>query len=64
MSRKYKFWDSQKMYFISFATVYWIDVFIRNEYKDEPPPRFVSPRTETPQFDSIPRTEILNTFES
>ena len=35
MSRKYKFWDSQKMYFISFATVYWIDVFTRNEYKDE-----------------------------
>ncbi len=35
MSRKYKFWDSNKMYFISFATVYWIDVFTRNEYKDE-----------------------------
>ena len=35
MSRKYKFWDSQKMYFISFATVHWIDVFTRNEYKDE-----------------------------
>ena len=35
MSRKYKFWDSNKMYFISFATVHWIDVFTRNEYKDE-----------------------------
>lgn len=35
MSRKYKFWDSNKMYFISFATVNWIDVFTRNEYKDE-----------------------------
>ena len=23
------------MYFISFATVHWIDVFTRNEYKDE-----------------------------
>lgn len=34
MSRKYKFWDSSKLYFISFATVYWIDVFTRNEYKD------------------------------
>jgi putative transposase len=35
MSRKYKFWDVNKMYFISFATVNWIDVFTRNEYKDE-----------------------------
>ena len=35
MSRKYKFWDINKMYFISFATVNWIDVFTRNEYKDE-----------------------------
>ena len=35
MSRKYKFWDSNRMYFISFATVNWIDVFTRNEYKDE-----------------------------
>jgi REP element-mobilizing transposase RayT len=34
MSRKYKFWDSDKMYFISFATVHWIDVFIRNQYRD------------------------------
>jgi putative transposase len=35
MSRKYKFWDSGKMYFISFATVNWVDIFTRNEYKDE-----------------------------
>jgi len=35
MSQKYKFWKSDKMYFISFATVYWIDLFIRNEYKEE-----------------------------
>src|SRR5690349_20531110 len=35
MSRKYKFWDSEKLYFISFAVVNWIDVFIRNEYKYE-----------------------------
>ncbi|HVM86888.1 MAG TPA: transposase [Puia sp.] len=33
MSRKYKFGDSDKLYFISFAVVYWIDVFIREEYK-------------------------------
>ncbi|MEP7230320.1 MAG: transposase [Ginsengibacter sp.] len=32
MSRKYKFHDNDKIYFISFATVYWIDVFIREEY--------------------------------
>ena len=35
MNRKYKFWDCNKMYFISFATVNWIDVFTKNEYKDE-----------------------------
>ena len=35
MSGKYKFWDSNRMYFISFATVNRIDVFIRNEDKDE-----------------------------
>jgi REP element-mobilizing transposase RayT len=34
MSRKYKFRDNTKPYFISFATVYWLDVFIRNEYKN------------------------------
>ena len=33
MSRKYKFGDNDKLYFISFALVYWIDLFIRNEYK-------------------------------
>ena len=33
MSRKYKFGDSTKLYFISFAVVYWIDLFIREEYK-------------------------------
>ncbi len=32
MSRKYKFHDNDKIYFISFATVNWIDVFIREEY--------------------------------
>jgi putative transposase len=34
MSRKYKFKNPEGIYFISFATVYWIDVFIRNEYKE------------------------------
>ena len=32
MSRKYKFHDQDKLYFISFATVHWIDVFVREEY--------------------------------
>ena len=34
MSRKYKFADNNKMYFVSFAVINWIDLFIRNEYKD------------------------------
>ena len=34
MSSKYKFYDPDKLYFVSFAVVYWIDLFIRNEYKD------------------------------
>ena len=34
MSRKYKFRDQDKIYFVSFAVVYWIDLFIRNEYKN------------------------------
>jgi putative transposase len=34
MSRKYKFHDSGKLYFVSFAVVYWIDLFIRQEYKN------------------------------
>lgn len=32
MSRKYKFGEKTGAYFISFATVYWIDVFTREEY--------------------------------
>ena len=32
MNRKYKFHNNDKLYFISFATVNWIDVFIREEY--------------------------------
>jgi len=34
MSRKYKFHDNDKLYFISFAVVNWINVFIREEYKN------------------------------
>ena len=34
MSRKYKFQDSDKLYFVTFAVVYWIDLFIRNDYKN------------------------------
>lgn len=34
MSRVYKIRDQQKLSFISFATVNWIDVFTRREYKD------------------------------
>ena len=32
MSRKYKFYNKEGLYFVSFATVYWIDVFTRDEY--------------------------------
>ena len=33
MSRKYKFKDNDKLYFVTFAVINWIDVFIREEYK-------------------------------
>ena len=32
MSRKYKFQNGTAAYFVSFATVYWIDVFTRVDY--------------------------------
>jgi len=32
VSRKYKFYDKGGLYFVSFATVYWIDVFVREQY--------------------------------
>ena len=35
MSRKYKFGDNNKIYFVSFAITNWIDLFIRNEYRQE-----------------------------
>ena len=34
MSRNYKFYNPEGIYFISFAVVSWLDVFTRNEYKD------------------------------
>ncbi|SEN22577.1 hypothetical protein SAMN05192574_102831 [Mucilaginibacter gossypiicola] len=33
MSTKYKFHDQDKLYLVSFSVVFWIDLFIRNEYK-------------------------------
>jgi putative transposase len=33
VSRKYKFYDQQELYFVSYATVGWIDVFVRNDYR-------------------------------
>lgn len=34
MSRAYKILNKDGIYFISFATVNWIDVFTKNEYRD------------------------------
>ena len=34
MSRKYKFHNTEGVYFVSFAVQGWVDVFIRNEYKN------------------------------
>jgi REP element-mobilizing transposase RayT len=34
MSRNYKFYNSEGLYFVSFAVVEWLDVFTRNEYKE------------------------------
>jgi putative transposase len=34
MSEKYQIRDSQQLYFVSFATINWIDVFTRREYND------------------------------
>jgi len=33
MSGKYKFHDNSKLYFISYAVIYWLDVFTREENK-------------------------------
>jgi len=34
MSRNYKFQNPEGLYFISFATVFWLDVFVREDYSD------------------------------
>ena len=34
MSRNYKFHNKEGIYFVSFATVFWIDVFVRRAYFD------------------------------
>ena len=34
MSRNYKFHNPDGLYFVSFAVVFWLDVFTRNEYKN------------------------------
>ncbi len=34
MSTKYKFRDQNEIYFVTFTVINWIDVFIRNEYKE------------------------------
>ena len=34
MSKKYKFKDNDKLYFVTFTVTNWIDLFIRNEYQD------------------------------
>lgn len=33
MSRKYKIRDQDKLYFVTFTVINWLDVFIRREYK-------------------------------
>ena len=34
MSRKYKFTDQEHPYFVTFTVIQWIDVFIRDEYRN------------------------------
>jgi len=34
MSRNYKFFNPEGVYFVSFAVIEWLDVFTRNEYKN------------------------------
>jgi putative transposase len=32
MSRKYKFHNPEGIYFVSYAVVYWLDIFVREQY--------------------------------
>lgn len=34
MSKRYKFTDNSKLYFVSFALTNWIDLFIRDVYRN------------------------------
>jgi putative transposase len=34
MSIKYKFWDADAIYFVTFAVVEWIDILTRDEYRE------------------------------
>lgn len=34
MSRKYKFYEQDRLYFVSYSLVYWLDIFIREEYRN------------------------------
>ncbi|WP_164126139.1 hypothetical protein [Sphingobacterium luzhongxinii] len=34
MSRKYKLHNIEGLYFVSFAIVYWLDIFVRKQYCD------------------------------
>ena len=34
MSTKYKYKDDNELYFVTFTVLNWIDVFIRDEYKE------------------------------
>ncbi len=34
MGRKYRFSDQEKIYFVTFTVVHWIDVFTRDVYRD------------------------------
>lgn len=34
MSRKYKIRDQEKLHFVTFTIIQWLDVFIRSEYSD------------------------------
>ena len=34
MSKKYKLTDNSKLYFVSFGVINWIDLLIRNEYRN------------------------------
>jgi hypothetical protein len=55
MSRKYKFGEEHGAYFVSFATVYWIDVFTRVNYFDS--------IIESPAGASVPLVPFLKTLK-